>query len=55
MGQLGKIQAEVQIQIQSQSPSHTHTQSQEQLYAREVRELLAWCERFNNGGVENFE
>lgn len=42
-------------QSQSKSQSQSDLQSQEQLYAREVRELLAWCERFNNGGVENFE
>ncbi|KAH8351906.1 hypothetical protein KR084_000580, partial [Drosophila pseudotakahashii] len=44
-----------QSKSKSQSQSQSDLQSQEQLYAREVRELLAWCERFNNGGVENFE
>ncbi|KAH8350535.1 hypothetical protein KR067_006437, partial [Drosophila pandora] len=42
-------------QSQSKCLSQSELQSQEQLYAKEVRELLAWCERFNNGGVENFE
>ncbi|KAH8324566.1 hypothetical protein KR074_011328, partial [Drosophila pseudoananassae] len=42
-------------QSQSKCQSQSELQSQEQLYAKEVRELLAWCERFNNGGVENFE
>ncbi|KAH8240629.1 hypothetical protein KR026_002188, partial [Drosophila bipectinata] len=43
------------VQSQSKCQSQSELQSQEQLYAKEVRELLAWCERFNNGGVENFE
>ncbi|KAH8293290.1 hypothetical protein KR018_007563, partial [Drosophila ironensis] len=50
---LGHPQSKKPSQSQSQSQSELH--SQEQLYAKEVRELLAWCERFNNGGVENFE
>ncbi|KAH8314448.1 hypothetical protein KR059_007645 [Drosophila kikkawai] len=48
-------QSQSQSKSRSQSQSQLESPSQEQLYAREVRELLAWCERFNNGGVENFE
>lgn len=28
---------------------------QEDYYAREVKELLEWCERFNKGSLDNFE
>ncbi|KAH8413141.1 hypothetical protein KR009_008287, partial [Drosophila setifemur] len=52
---VGQSQSKSQSKSKSKLQSLDELHSQEQLYAREVRELLEWCERFNSGGAANFE